>query len=303
MPVDSAGNRADFIMDANSTINRMNLARLYEQYYNAAARDVVKQLCHNLQVNSNIAGLKEVLAKLEVTVPDIFNQSWDYLVNFYNIITPIMGGWFKNDAYKLSRSDHLAKIIKEGIYLYIPPENQPESMDILAQLEKSYAPTYSPVTYVGNSGNRVITKKPVRIGSVYIMLLEKTADDWTAVSSGKLSHFNVLSQVTNADKHSQPSRNQAIRALGESEVRIYVSYPGAAVTADILDRNNNPATHKQMCYSILGAEKPTDIINTVDRSLIPLGGAKPLQLVKHILTCSGTRFIYSKYKPNWQPPM
>ena len=40
MPLDAEGNRADIIMDADSTIKRMNVGRMYEQYNNAASRSV-----------------------------------------------------------------------------------------------------------------------------------------------------------------------------------------------------------------------------------------------------------------------
>jgi len=315
MPVDENGNRADIVMDPNSTISRMNIGRLYEQYINAASRDVVIKIKndihpwffgattakHKTTMDSySEHEIKTVLSTLELTQPDSIDRAWKYLLGYYNIVSPKMHVWFTDGEYKGRRIDHLASVIKDGIYLYMPPENEPESEEIIKQLEMFYKPVYGPVSYIGNSGKRVITKNNVRIGGVYMILLEKTGDDWTAVSSGKLQHFGVLSQVTNTDKHSHPSRQQAIRALGESEVRIYAAYAGAKVTADILDRNNNPAAHKQILYSILGADKPTAIQSAVDRKILPLGGARPLSLVKHISECSGLSFIYRDYKPNWE---
>jgi hypothetical protein len=112
----------------------------------------------------------------------------------------------------------------------------------------------------------VTTKVPVRIGSVYIILLEKIADDWTAISSGKTQHYGVLSQVTNADKYALPYRAQSIRAWGEAEKRLLAAYVGPRTAAEIMDRNNNPETHKQILNAILEAAEPTDIYNTVDRT-------------------------------------
>lgn len=302
MPVDEAGNRADIVMDPNSTVSRMNLGRLYEQYYNACSRDIAIKIRKDLACVPNEKGLEAKLAAMDAGGSDAIERAWNYLMGFYAIVSPKMYVWMTGGEYKKPRTDHLASVIRKGIYLYMPPDNEPESKAILMELEKHYRPTYGPVTYVGNSGRKVTTKNPVRIGSVYIILLEKIGDDWTAVSSGKLQHFGVLSQVTNNDKNSQPTRNQAIRALGESEVRIYVSYAGGHVTADILDRNNNPATHKQILYNILGANKPTDIDLAVDRKKIPLGGAKPLQLVKHIAECGGWKFIHSYHTPTAPTP-
>jgi hypothetical protein len=292
MPIDADGNRADIVMDGNSTIGRMNVTRLIEQYTNAAGRDVVKKLRLDL---GYVAGQKNTinwLRDIEADNEGLINKAWEYLTGYYAIVSPRM---------KLKhRIMHLASVLENGIYLYVPTDNEPESMDIITQLEQSYRPLYGPVSYVGYSGKRVTTKNNVLIGSVYIILLEKTGDDWTAVSSGKLQHFGVLSQVTNIDKYSQPSRNQAIRALGESEVRIYAAYVGSEITADIMDRSNNPATHRHMLDNLLRAEIPTSIDKIIDRKQIPLGGAKPNNLVSHIALCGGWEFQYSQHKVSWQ---
>jgi len=298
MPVDEAGNRADIVMDPNSTMSRMNLGRLYEQYINAASRDVAKQVRYRLGLEGKSVDtlpervVRSELERVEKETPDFFNTAWDYLMGYYEIVSPKMYIWFTTGQYKGSRLDHLTAVARDGIYLYIPPESDVEMTDVVKELEQWYRPTYGPVTYVGNSGQRITTKNPVRIGSLYVILLEKTGDDWTAVSSAKLQHYGVLSQVTNADKYSQPSRNQAIRALGEAEVRIYVSYVGPKTTADILDKNANPITHEEGLKTILLSEKPTNITELVDRNKTPMGGSKPLQLVNHIAECGGWRFRY-----------
>jgi DNA-directed RNA polymerase beta subunit len=295
MPVDEAGNRADIVMDPNSTVSRMNIGRLYEQYINAAGRDVAKEICHRLNIQANDLKVMSKLGELDRTNRPAIDMAWEYLLGFYKIVSPKMFVWFTDGEYGRSRLEHLAEVITKGVYLYMPPENDPEPVEMIKALEKFYRPTYGPVTYVGNSGRKVTTKLPVRIGSMYIILLEKIGDDWTAVSSGKLQHFGVLSQVTNTDKYSSPTRTQAIRALGEAEVRIYVSYAGPRITAEILDRNNNPKTHQYQVQRILEADQPTNILNTVDRGEIPLGGSKPLQLVKHVLECGGTKFRYTPH--------
>lgn len=299
MPTDENGNRADIVMDPNSIISRMNLGCMYEQYINSASRDVALKITNDIGVSKNEKVLATKLANMDISGSEMIERSWNYLMGYYKILSPAMYVWFTDGEYKGKRTDHLAEIIKKGIYLYLPPDNSPESEDMIKELERYYRPLYGPVSYVGNSGNRVMTKKPVRIGSVYMLLLEKTGDDWTAVSSGKLQHFGVLSQVTNSDKYSQPSRNQAIRALGESEVRIYTAYAGSKITADILDRNNNPKTHQAILESILTAEKPTNIHSAVNRRLLPIGGSKPLGLVKHMLLVSGMRFVYKKHIPDY----
>lgn len=294
MPVDADGNRADFLMDPNSTINRANPGRLFEQYYNASSRDTHKRLCGMLGVTPFT---KEVtaynqLGKLDNTVVD---QSMDYLMGFYRLTSPQMVDWFTSGQITATPREYLSEIVERGIGLFMPPDNQPVAQEVVLELEKYYKPTYGPVSYVGNSGVRCTTVKPVRIAPVYIILLEKTGDDWSAVSSGKLQLFGVLSQLTKGDKFSRPARNQAVRVPGEGEIRLFLANCGERFTAEVMDRNNNPITHKAMLQGIFNAIQPGNIQNLVDRGAIPFGGSKALQLLKHLCEVSGFTFVYQKH--------
>jgi DNA-directed RNA polymerase beta subunit len=294
MPVDEDGNRADIIMDAGATVSRMNLGRLYEQYINAASRDVVKRMRSMIGLtDKDDIGLFTM--HLANNSPEVFETAWQYLMGYYEIASPRMHKWFTGDEYKGTQQSHLQSVLSEGIFLYIPSESEREPKKLLKMLQEKYPPTYGPVDYIGYSGKKIRTRAPARIGSVYILLLEKTGDDWSAVSSGKLQNFGVLSQLTNQDKYRQPTRNQAIRALGETEIRIIISYMGSQYAAELLDRNNNIATHRQVVDSILRAPNPVRIKNAVNRKEIPLGSARPLQLVKHLGMCAGWSYVYAPY--------
>ena len=287
MPVDAEGNRADLIMDPNSRISRMNLGGPLEMFINGSSRDTSKRVRQMVGWNPNTKDFD--LAKVD--------QAWDYLMGYYKAVTPKMHAMFTSGRYTLTRAQHVDAVCREGIYLYTPPDNPAEAEEMVEFVNEHYPSCYGPVTYVGRSGRTVTTRSSVRIAECYFMLLEKIGDDWTAVSSGKTQHFGVLAQVTNSDKYSQPTRQQAIRALGEAELRIYTSYAGTWITAEQMDRNNNPKTHEHICYNIMRAEKPTDIQCAVDRDEIPFGGAKPQQLVKHIAECAGWEFHYEPYDP------
>lgn len=290
MPVDEAGNRADIVMDGYATVNRMNLGRSYELYFNAASRDTTNKIRKELNP-PNFHHPRAFIEEVFYSDKLLFDKVYRYLMGYYKILSPTMYKWFTEDITDEQKIDHLSSVVKDGIYLYMPPDNDIESVDAVLEIEKYYKPTYGPVTYVGNSGKRVTTKEPIRIGSVYIMMLEKTGDDWSAVASGKLQHFGILSQITKGDKYSQPTRTSPIRAIGESEGRIFASYSGQRSIAELVDRNNNPTTHKAIVHSILTADKPTNIDKVVNREEIPYGGSKPLSIVKHVLQCAGIRFV------------
>lgn len=293
MPIDQDGNRADIVMDANSTVSRMNIGRMYEHYINAASRDTTKKIIAMITDDLNDKRIYSKLVNIFDSDKNRFFHIYNYLMGYYSICSPKMYKFFSSEIDEQGMFDHLYSIVKDGIYLYLPTDNEPESSDIVKQLEKHYKPTYGPVTYTGVSGNRVTTKAPIRISSTYIMLLEKIGDDWAAVSSGKLQHFGILSQLTKSDKYSQPTRNQAVRAIGETEARIFISYCGQKLVTEIMDRNNNPLTHKHIVWNILDNKYPTNIGYIVDRKNVKLGGSKPLQLVNHITETGGFRFSYN----------
>lgn len=299
MPIDEEGNRADIIMDGNATINRANPGRLFEQYYNAAARDTHKRLCAMLGVKPmtrEVEAYNQLIKLPAAQVDEVFG----HLYNFYGIIAPTMKGWFDQGLIQATKQEYLAEYVSGKFGLHIPTDSQPPAKDVVRTIETLplYKPVYGPVSYVGNSGKRVTTTKPVRIGPVYVILLEKTGDDWSAVSSGKLQLFGVLSQLTKNDKFSRPARAQAVRVAGEGEIRIFLANCGEFFAAEVMDRNNNPAAHQAMVSGIFSAPQPGNIDCLVDRTQIPYGGSKALQLLKHMCEVSGFRYWYEPHDPN-----
>lgn len=312
MPVDEDGNVADIIMDGNATINRANPGRLIEQYYNAAARDAWKRLAKMLNVTPQVERPMETLNKIRSVTAEQLQSAWDYLYGFYRIVSPEMAKWWDDGLMGSDKAEFIAdalhrgmtkfdhEVTLHGLGLYIPTDHQSSAQDVVALLEKlpQYRPVMGPVSYVGNSGVRVTTVKPIRVAGLYVIMLEKTGDDWSAVSSGKLQLFGVLSQLTKNDKYSRPNRPQAVRVMGEGEIRISLANCGELFTAEIMDRNNNPLAHQLMVGGILSADFPGNIENLIDRNLVPHGGSKALQLFKHMCEVSGFRIEYQPHDVN-----
>lgn len=277
MPVDAEGNRAEVIMDGDSTIKRMNLGRLSEQYINATSRHVTNQ----------------VRKWMSDTLLDNTMSSWEYLLSYYKAVSPRMYEMLTSTSYKGTPHTHVADVIRDGVYLFLPTDNPVEAPQIIRDLKDKFPIHIGPVTYRGRSGRMVTTKNPVLIGGMYIMLLEKTGSDWSAVSSAKLQHFGLPSRLTNRDKHTAPGRNHPVRLLGEDEVRLFSATVGSDVAAEILEMSNNPTLHKHAMANILRADQPTNIENIVDRNVVPHGNARPLVFVRHMLESAGMAFEYT----------
>ena len=282
MPIDAEGNRADCIMDGDSTIKRMNIGRMYEQYINATSRHVTNQVRAWLATDKSQA---------------TYQKAWEYLLGYYQIVTPKMYDLITGPSYTKSPQAHVEDIVKDGVYLWIPTDNPVYTPDIITQLMKAYPIHMGPVVYRGRSGNVVTTKANILIGSLYVMLLEKTSTyDWSGVASAKLQHFGIPARLTRFDKYSTPGRPQPVRISGESEVRLFAATIGGYATADLLDMSNNPVTHKHVVANILRAPNPSNIERVVDRKEVPLGHSRALLHVTHHLQCAGMEFFYSNHE-------
>ncbi|MNE50799.1 hypothetical protein D3C80_1453940 [compost metagenome] len=155
-----------------------------------------------------------------------------------------------------------------------------------------FRPNFGPVTYRDQAGRVVTTVKNVLSGYLYIMLLEKIGEDWSAVASVKTQPFGLPSKLNNSDRASTPGRETAIRSCGESETRSYNSVVGPEPTNELIDQTNNPQAHIAVVNSILTADKPTNIAKAVDRKVIPFGNSRPVALLTHLLECRGLRLVY-----------
>lgn len=286
MPIDHDGNRADIVMDDTSSIARMNIGRLTETFINATCRDVKKWLQKRLNIFNSVS--EEFIGSLD---GQALTDCYNYLLGLYKIVNDAQYDYFLN----LNNEDkihHITEILNDKVYLYLPIDNQKYILDIIRNIQQHYPPIYGPVEYVGNSGRKVTTKSNVRIAPLYMMLLEKIADTWSSISSGKLQLFGILSMMTKAEKFSYPFRNSAVRTIGETEGRIYAGYCGRHAIAEMMDRSNNTQTQRNMVWNILNADDPGNIENVVDRNIIEYGNTKPLQLVKHIMATSGFEPTY-----------
>lgn len=291
MPVDMEGNRADLIMDGESTIKRMNVGRTYRQYLNAASRTLTHRMRDAFGVDRHKPNPKQVR---DVTRGGDLVPLWmDKLLQYYDIISPLMADNIKSrmEAGSWDTVEHVRSVLTDGIYLWLPTHNPRQPVDYIQEIQKTFPPVFGPVQYRGRSGRLVTTKSNVLIGSMYILLLEKTGSDWSGVSSAKLQHFGIPAKLTNADKYSSPGRTSPVRIVGEAEARLMAAVVGGDVVADILDQSNNPVVHKKIVSNIITAEHPSRIEEVVDREEIPRGNGRALVYMRHSLECQGIKFV------------
>lgn len=293
MPVDQNGNRAQVIIYGGSTIRRMNFGRLYEQFFNAASRD----LLHRLRAQAGLAPkLKPTDYQLDTVIsnPALVEPIWQTLMRYYEMVVPLQYDMLINDP---DHARHVRHVLSDGIYLYMPPDN-PTHLRLSAKAvrESEFCPHYGPVTYRDVYGRLTTTVENVLIGDLYMMMLEKIGEDWSGVASVRVQQLGLPAKLNNQDKLSTPGREQPVRSEGESETRSGICTIGSKAVANLMDQTNNPASHRSVVESILRAERPADIAQVVDRQVIPYGGSRPVELNQHLLECRGVRF---RYKPDF----
>lgn len=309
MPVDANGVRADIIMDPNSTINRAIIGRLFEQHINSASAEVYGNIRKMLPVGDSMLinePVEHVVDAILAVGQERVLSAFEYLMGYYRIASPVLADWYQDGLFARdneSKVIYMAEVLQKGyecklVGVHRPTNQQKLSAAIVKELESSiYRPIYQPLTYVGNSGKKVTTVRPARIGQLYFMLLEKIGDDGSAVSSARTQHFGVIAQLGRADKYSSPTRLQAPRGGGEAEFRNFLAYIGQEFSVEMMDRNNNPETHRIVTRNILTAPNPSNIENLVNRSEHPYGGSRPVLLINHLLNVSGIKFCYRSYDP------
>jgi hypothetical protein len=289
MPMDSKGNRAEVAIYGGSTMRRLNFGRLYEQFINAAARDLVHRLRESAGMLPNVKPTQVMVQNLRRS-PEVVDNIFETLMRFYEIVAPLQKDMLVNDP---DRYRHVASVLMDGHYLFIPPNNPVDLIAMGNELANGeFRPHYGPVTYTNSAGQHVTTRKSVLIGDLYMFCLEKIGDDWSGVASTKTQQFGLPAKLNNSDKLSTPGREQPVRSMGESETRSYICVVGAHWTNELLDQTTNPMAHNFGVDNIVSAAKPTNIPKLVDRNVIPYGGSRPVGLYQHLLECRGLKFVY-----------
>lgn len=280
MPVDDYGRRAGLIMDPDSTVDRMNIGRMYEHGTNWYSAMV----------------LRDIRLAKESGDPDWWLYAKELLLEYYRAASIMhyeeMVTLITTKESVLWHLDYILKW-KDGIHMWMPPHRPdagaPAYRNIRAGFESRYEQT--PVTYRNPQGRVIRTRNNIRIGSLYIILLEKTGEDWSAVSSPKLQHFGIPAMITNEDKYSTPGREQSSKMPGESESRSWASTMGGRITAEMIAAPNSPQGQRQTAWRLLTDDVPSDIDSIVDDIHRNPNNNRGLQICKHLLQCGGISLV------------
>jgi len=307
MPVDEDGNRADIIADPASTVSRLNIGRLYERYFGAASRKAKKIIRQDI---AEFLNKKED----EITGDDVDKLSleqigviWNHdVLEFLKLIDTPQYEIFK-EAYENNEIEEikvtLKDIVENEFYIHYNNEMEKRAYEVVLDIENSkFKPPYGPVKYK-EYGKTYVTQDPVMIAPLYMMLLNKIADGMLSCASAKLNHFGLPIGVSKSDKYRLPWRNSPTRTIGETESRIFASYGGRKLLAELKDRAASVETHSKVYENILKAEKPTNIDVLIDRNKHPYGGDRALVNLETLFNSVGLDLEFVEDKHRYYEPI
>lgn len=256
MPVDEQGFKADMLMDAQSVVNRLNPSQFYETFITRTAEFVRRDI--------------EVLAK-----QGKYQEALDGMLEFCDMINPAHGELVRECVQTATDCEEaVIETVENNIKLFIPPFLETIGRPLVKKLLERYNSGPSCITFkLPNDDNTVLkeikTKRPVLIGSKYVMLLYK----YPVPKSSAITHINKLQtpvKPNTRQKQQSAISNTPVRS-GVDEGRIFVlGCNNSKVIARwyALQANSSEGV-RTMVEEIMTADHPTriDRFNISDEQL------------------------------------
>lgn len=142
MPVDAWGNRAEVIVAASSTMDRMNLGRPYEHETYGSMEMLTEALRDSFNhppTEDADGAAKAALIQLELArrgtdkpagqlkqeeiaayIGGDYDKAFEVLLDFYKTVSPLMHEQMTSPSYKGSAEYHVRDVLKKGIYIWTP---------------------------------------------------------------------------------------------------------------------------------------------------------------------------------------
>ena len=181
MPVDAWGNRAEVIVAASSTMDRMNLGRPYEHETYGSMEMLTEALRDSFNhppTEDADGAAKAALIQLELArrgtdkpagqlkqeeiaayIGGDYDKAFEVLLDFYKTVSPLMHEQMTSPSYKGSAEYHVRDVLKKGIYIWTPL-NTPKPWVDLARADGT------PVTFEELELMEAEEQRTLKIGGV-----------------------------------------------------------------------------------------------------------------------------------------
>lgn len=277
--------RADIIMDPASIVSRMNIGRAYEHFFNATSRRcqyLIRQAMH-YQPDRHISSYTE----------QEIQAGWEILLGLLELIETEQYDFYRQVGSHADKLEILGECLTKEVYLYYKVSSDKKAYAIVNDIQNSiYKPEINYVHLPTKDGKDIVTKRPMLIAPLYIMVLDKTAEIYLSTASAKVNHFGLPLVISSATKHDLPYRTSPTKTLSETETRLFTAYVSRKGIAELKDRANSLITHKEIYKNILEADKPSNIDHVIDRAKFPYGQDTVLEIINTIMNAAGVGIDY-----------
>ena len=272
MPIDAYGNRVHIVMSDNAMLRRTNWNRGFEHLYNAARRDV--------QIRT-----------LELADAGDYEAAWNYLMGFLEATTPLYAeDVARTHLGSVERNEYIDELRRTQLRVNIPIDTPLGMKEVEEAIKEKYPPRQSPLMMTRPDGSKVPTVEEFIVGELYIIRLDKTGRDMSAIGAGRFQHFGTIAKQHARDRARRPLREHPIKFIGESEARHLKAFVGRDLVEEVHDRSNNPIVADEVILNTLTAEHVMNIPCLVDRKRFPLGNNRSMAIQRHVDECDGVGF-------------
>lgn len=269
---------ADICMDPTSLPGRTNPGRVYEMYFNASSRNAKEIIVHDYHTN----GLESAF-KLFVDYMSYFDTELSASSKF------VYENRHSSPEFFNIMKEHLDKIEEKENYNYYKVSSRKKAGYCVRDLENSMWAVKKRSVLI----NGKMTKKPVTVAPLYVLLLAKAHDSYLSCPSPYLNHYFIPVKPPSSMKHSKPWSCTPTKLSGETELRVMTTNTNnPKYVAEFISRNSNMESHMKICYTLLSHKTPTNIeyIDTKNPDgTIPDGN--PLIIGKNIMKNIGIKFV------------
>ncbi len=295
MPVDDNGIRADIIITPASILNRMNPSQLYEQFWNRTAVQVIRNAKQTW-----LGGY--VLGESDKEQPwsnhPLFDQNWkaiyDYILEFFHDFRPAYAKFVQESITSVTdKMEFVEECLNKGLYL-ISAFRKPRPLEHIIEVAQKYGVEATPVTYTVRNpdtgeGKTVRTRKPVLIGSKYIILLGKIpSDQLNSVSMGYVNQFELPIKPKSKHIKSQAAFGLTPMKFGEDETCILNMSLGNALVARFYGvHSTSPDVVKLLGKHLITEIQPTATPGLPIKTQDILYSSQTGSMLKHMLGIIG----------------
>ena len=297
MPRDQNGTVADIAIYHGSVVNRLTPSSYYEQYIMSMLMDMSKKL-RILFLGNDVKPRRMNLAISSVkdASETVYKKAVSELLDFYQVISHPVYDAFK-DAIDQKREEdiihHLAECLLLNVTIYHTADylSSRPLIQIVKDAEKSpFRPCYDKIWVCDKNGEFILTKKKIRIGPIYMLIINKKGDEISSSNSIRQNTYGVAGNSDSSEGDLSLFSGRNLTSTGRMESPFLFSIIGPEASAEYHDTMSNPFSIAHLTSRMLDRNMGKE--SAINRRVVKHTDSRALKIIRHFLQCTGVEFTY-----------